>query len=38
MKTPEGTVSVMSCEPPCKDCNAGFKTVSLKALSDQVCT
>ena len=30
------TVSVISCDPPCKVGNARFTTVSLKALSDQV--
>ena len=30
------TVSVISCNPPCKDCIAPFTTVPLKALSDQV--
>ena len=32
----KGTVSVISCDPPCKDEKARFLTVSLKALSDQV--
>ena len=32
----KGTVSVISSDPPCKDGNARFTTVSLKALSDQV--
>ena len=29
----KGTVSVISCDPPCKDCNARFTTVTL---SDQL--
>ena len=32
----EETVSVISSDPPCKDGNARFTTVLLKALSDQV--
>ena len=32
----KGTVSVISSDPPCKDDNARFSTVPLKALSDQV--
>ena len=30
------TVSVTSSDPPCKDDNARFTTVPLKALSDQM--
>ena len=32
----KGDVSVISSDPPCKDGNAWFTTVLLKALSDQV--
>ena len=32
----KGTVSVISSDPPCKDGNARFTTVPLKALSDQI--
>ena len=32
----KGTVSVISSNPPCKDGNARFTTVPLKALCDQV--
>ena len=32
----KGTVSVVLSDPPCKDGNAWFTTVPLKALSDQV--
>ena len=32
----KGTVSVILSDPPCKDANARFTTVPLKALSDQV--
>jgi len=28
-------LSAISCDPPCKDGNVRFTTVSLKALSDQ---
>ena len=31
-----GTVSVISIDPSCNNDNAGFTTVLLKALSDQV--
>ena len=31
----KGTVSVISSDPPCKDDNAWFTKVPLKALSDQ---
>ena len=31
-----GTISVISSDSPCKDGNAWFKTVPLKAFSDQV--
>jgi len=31
-----GTVCVISSDPQCKDNNARFTTVPLKALSDQV--
>ena len=34
-KLRQGTVSVISSDPPCKDVNARFTTVSLKPLSDQ---
>ena len=30
----KGTVSVISIDPPCKDDNARFTMVSLKALSN----
>ena len=30
------TVSVISCDPPCKSGNSRFTTVPLKSLSDQV--
>ena len=30
----KGTVSVISSDPPCKDGNARFTTIPLKALSD----
>ena len=30
------TVGVISSDPPCKDGNARFTTVPLKALSDQM--
>ena len=36
LKYINGTVSVISSYPPCKDVNARFTTVLLKALSDQV--
>ena len=32
----KGTASLISSDPPCKDDNARFTTVPLKALSDQV--
>ena len=32
----KGTASLNSSDPPCKDDNARFTTVPLKALSDQV--
>ena len=32
----EGSVSEVSSDPPCKDGNAPFTTIPLKALSDQV--
>ena len=32
-----GSVSVISSEPPCKDGNARFTTIPLKSLSDQKC-
>ena len=32
----KGTVSLISSDPPCKDGNARFTTVTLKALSDQI--
>ena len=34
--TRKGAVSVISSDPPCKDDNARFIKVPLKALSDQV--
>ena len=33
----KGTVSIISCEPPCKDGSVQYPTLALKALSDQVC-
>jgi len=33
----KGTVSVISSDPPCKDGNARYTTVPLKALSDDKC-
>ena len=32
----KGTVSIISSDSYCRDVNAGFRTVPLKALSDQV--
>ena len=32
----KGTVSLISSDPSCKDGNARFTTVTLKALSDQL--
>ena len=32
----KGTVSAILSDPPCKDGNAGFTTLPLKALSDQI--
>ena len=32
----KGIVSVISSDPPCKDDNAWFTTVPLKAVSDQI--
>ena len=32
----KGTVSVITCDPPCKDGNIRFTAIPLKALSDQV--
>ena len=32
----KGIVSVISSDPPCKDDNARFTTVPLKAVSDQI--
>ena len=34
--TIKGTVSIISSDPPCKVDNTQFRTVLLKALSDQV--
>ena len=33
----KGTVSVILSDPPCKECNARFTAISVKALSDQKC-
>ena len=32
----KGTVSVISSDPPCKDGNALFSAIALKALPDEV--